>query len=230
MRELFNWCYDADIQLVFTATRLPHQITDLSLGLRSRLGWGLITRIREPDIDGCHHVLQSFLDTNKVPISQDICRYLAEQGPLNFHDIKDFVEKLQEIVEQEGSLPNLRERSLSMQPDGTPRPERLSLQAIQKEVCLAYNISPEALPGATKSRPMVIARQVGMYLARKLTGSTYATIGSSFGGRDHSTVIYACRKVRAEMRRNRTFAERIVEIEKNLLEAYREESFVDPRK
>jgi chromosomal replication initiator protein len=159
-----------------------------------------------------------------MPISQDICRYLAEQGPLNFHDIKDFVEKLQEIVEKEGSLPNLRERSLGIQPDGTPRPERLSIQAIQKEVCVAYNVSPEALPGATKSRPIVIARQVGMYLARKLTGCTYATIGSSFGGRDHSTVIYACRKVRAEMRRNRTFAERIVEIEKKLLEAYREES------
>jgi chromosomal replication initiator protein len=226
MRELFNWCYDTDTQMVFTATRLPHQITDLSLGLRSRLGWGLITRIREPDIEGCNHVLQSFLDTSKVPISQDICRYLADQGPLNFHDIKDFVEKLQEIVEKEGSLPSLRERSLGIQPDGTPRPEKLSVQAIQKEVCLAYNVSPEALPGATKSRPIVIARQVGMYLARKLTGSTYAAIGSLFGGRDHSTVIYACRKVRAEMRRNRTFAERIVQIEKKLLEVYREENLI----
>jgi chromosomal replication initiator protein len=62
-----------------------------------------------------------------------------------------------------------------------------------------------------------------MYLSRKLTGSTYAAIGGSFGGRDHSTVIYACRKVRAEIRRNRVFAERIVEIEKKLLEDYKEE-------
>jgi chromosomal replication initiator protein len=63
-----------------------------------------------------------------------------------------------------------------------------------------------------------------MYLSRKLTGATYAAIGESFGGRDHSTVIYACRKVRAEMRRNRPFAERIVDIEKRLLEDYKEES------
>jgi chromosomal replication initiator protein len=65
-----------------------------------------------------------------------------------------------------------------------------------------------------------------MYLGRKLTGSTYASIGASFGGRDHSTVIYACRKVRGEMRRNRAFAERIVEIEKRLLDVYKEEYYV----
>jgi chromosomal replication initiator protein len=61
-----------------------------------------------------------------------------------------------------------------------------------------------------------------MYLSRKLTGSTYAAIGEVFGGRDHSTVIYACRKVRAEMKRSRAFAERIVETERKLLEEYKE--------
>ena len=220
LREIFNWCYDVGTRMVFTATRLPHQIPDLSLGLRSRLGWGLIVRIQEPDIDGCYQVIETFLGASKMPTSKEICRYLAEHGPLNFHEIKDFVEKLQEIVEKEGSLPSLKERSLAIHGNTTPRPERLSMQAIKKEVCAAYGVSLEALPGATKSRPLVIARQVGMYLSRKLTGSTYAAIGGSFGGRDHSTVIYACRKVRAEIRRNRVFAERIVEIEKKLLETY----------
>jgi chromosomal replication initiator protein len=223
LREIFNWCYDVGTRMVFTATRLPHQIPDLSLGLRSRLGWGLIARIQEPDIEGCYQVIETFLGASKMPASKEICRYLAEHGPLNFHEIKDFVEKLQEIVEKEGSLPSLKERSLAIHGNATPRPERLSMQAIQKEVCAAYGVSLEALPGATKSRPLVIARQVGMYLSRKLTGSTYAAIGGAFGGRDHSTVIYACRKVRAEIRRNRVFAERIVEIEKKLLKDYKEE-------
>ena len=222
-REIFNWCYDVGTRMVFTATRLPHQVPDLSLGLRSRLGWGLIARIQEPDIDGCYQVIETFLGASKMPSSKEICRYLAEHGPLNFHEIKDFVEKLQAIVEKEGSLPSLKERSFAIHGNTTPRPERLSMKAIQKEVCAAYGVSLEALPGATKSRPLVVARQAGMYLSRKLTGSTYAAIGDSFGGRDHSTVIYACRKVRAEIRRNRVFAERIVEIEKKLLEDYKEE-------
>jgi len=224
MREIFNWCYDAETQMVFSANRLPHQIPDLTVGLRSRLGWGLIVRISEPDLNGCYQVIETFLGATEIPASSDVCRYLAEQGPLNFHEIKDCVEKLQEIVRKEGDLPNLRERPLTVQVSGAKQPERLSIQAIQKQVCEAYTVSPDALPGATKSRPLVIARQVGMYLSRKLTGATYAAIGESFGGRDHSTVIYACRKVRAEMRRNRSFAERVVEIEKRLLEDYKEES------
>ena len=83
---------------------------------------------------------------------------------------------MQETVEKEGSLPNAKDRSISTYGTSITRAERLSIQAIQKEVCSAYGVSLEALPGATKSRPLVIARQTGMYLSRKLTSSTYAAI------------------------------------------------------
>ncbi|UCG11977.1 MAG: ATP-binding protein, partial [Deltaproteobacteria bacterium] len=217
LREVFNWCYDLDKQMVFTANRLPHQIPELIEGLRSRLSWGLIVRIREPDPDSYRQLIEAFLDASEIEVSEEISGYLAEQGSINFHDLKDFVEKLQEVVEKEGSLPTLKNKSLAIKRKSIPSPERLSLEAIQKEVCATYSVALEALSGAAKSRPLVIARQVGMYLSRKLTGSTYSAIGVSFGNRDHSTVIYACRKVRAEMRRNRSFAERVVEIEKRLL-------------
>ena len=225
LREIFNLCYDSETQMVFTANRLPHQIPDLQMGLRSRLGWGLIARIREPDHKDCYKVIQAFLGDADMSASAspDGFQYLAEQGPLNFHEIKNYVERLQEIVKNEGHLPNLRKGSPSIHGNATPRRPKLSIQAIQKEVSSSYAVSPETLTGATKSRPSVIARQVGMYLSRKLVGSTYAAIGKAFGGRDHSTVIYGCRKVRAEMRRNRSFAERIVEIEKELLGIYKEE-------
>jgi len=83
-------------------------------------------------------------------------------------------------------------------------------------VCKAYNVSLEALLGSCKTRLLVAARQTGMYLARKLLGATYASIGATFGNRDHSTVIYACRKVVAEIKRNRDFAELIVQIERTI--------------
>ncbi len=222
LRQFLDLCYDSDIQMVFTANRLPHQIVDLSTGFRSRLGRGLITRIREPDVEGCYRIIETLLAETKISVSADYCQYLAEQCPLNFYEIKNFVEKLQDFVEKEGHLPNLRERPLSIHGNATLRPQELSIQAIQNEVCVAYDVSPEAMQGATKSRPLVIARQVAMYLSRKLTGSTYAAIGEVFGGRDHSTVIYACRKVRAEMKRSRAFSERIVETEEKLLEEHRE--------
>jgi chromosomal replication initiator protein len=222
--ELFNGCYNTDRQLVCTTNRLPHQIPELSAGLRSRLGWGLIARISEPDLHGCQQLVETILDGPEKQLSADICRLLSEQGPLGFQQIKDCVEKLQVIVKNEGRFPNLKERPLFFHGEGSPTAKTLSITAIQKEVCATYNISLEALPKASKSRPLVIARQVGMYLTRKLTGSTYTAIGTAFGGRDHSTVIYACRKVRGEMKRNPSFAERIVDIEKKLLKAYKEKS------
>jgi chromosomal replication initiator protein len=224
IREIFNWCHDVGRQMVFTANRLPHQIPELVSGLRSRLGWGLIVRIREPDLNSCYQVLESFFGETEKPIAANVCSFLSKQGPLNFHEIRECVEKLQEVVNKQGRLPDLKEKSPALGGSGSVDPKRLSIQAIQKEVCSSYSISIEALPGVTKSRPLVIARQVGMYLSRKLTGATYAAIGSSFGGRDHSTVIYACRKVRAEMRRNRAFAERVVEIEQKILGVHKDEN------
>ncbi len=221
-RQFFDLCYDSDIQMVFTANRLPNQIPGLSTGFRSRLGRGLIARIREPDFKGCYRIIETLLAETKIKVSSDYCQYIAEKCPLDFHEIKNFVERLQDFVEKEGHLPNLRERSLTIHGNTKLRPQELSIQDIQNEVCVAYDVSPEAMQGATKSRPFVIARQVAMYLSRKLTGSTYAAIGEVFGGRDHSTVIYACRKVRAEMKRSRAFAERIVETEKKLLEEHKD--------
>ena len=225
-RDIFNWCYDMGKQMVFTANRLPHQIPELISGLCSRLGWGLIARIREPDLNSCHQVIEAILGETEIPVSTDVCNFLSKQEPLNFHEIRRCVEKLQEVVKTQGGLPDLKGKPLAIGGSGGAGPKRLSIQAIQKEVCSAYSISMEALPGVTKSRPLVIARQVGMYLSRKLIGATYAAIGTSFGGRDHSTVIYACRKVRAEMRRNRAFAERVVEIEKKLLGVRRDENSI----
>ena len=87
--------------MVFTANRLPHQIPELIEGLRSRLSWGLIVRIREPDPDSYRQLIEAFLDASETEISEEISAYLAEQGSISFHDLKDFVEKLQEVVEKQ---------------------------------------------------------------------------------------------------------------------------------
>jgi chromosomal replication initiator protein len=121
------------------------------------------------------------------------------------------------IVETASSLPLPEGIPSFVQANRVSSEQRITIEAIQQEVCAAYGVSPEALPGPARSRILVLARQVGMYFSRELVGSTYAAIGSAFGGRDHSTVIHACRRIRAEMRRSPTFADKIVKIEKNLL-------------
>jgi len=181
MREIFNWCYDSGTQMVFAATRLPHQIPNLSLGLRSRLGWGLIARIKEPDLEGCYQVIESFLGETKVPISHDILRYLSEQGPLNFHEIKDFVEKLQEIVEKEGALPSLNDRSLAIHGDVSPRPEKLSIHAIQKEVCHAYGVSNQISTPGDRPTSWHVSRQKAYWLHLCFNWCFFWRKGSFYG-------------------------------------------------
>jgi chromosomal replication initiator protein len=146
----------------------------------------------------------------------EVCNLLSEEVPVSFPAIQERVKKLKGIFQERGELPDIRELTLSLRNTETSN-KQLSIKSIQQAMCKTYNVSLEALLGSCRTRLLVLARQTGMYLARRLLGTPYASIGASFGNRDHSTVIYACRKVAADIKRNRDFAERIVEIERTLL-------------
>jgi chromosomal replication initiator protein len=129
---------------------------------------------------------------------------------------------LKEFFQERGELPDITQLQLFLSTKDFVGDE-VSIKTIQRAVCKAYDVSLEALLGNCKTRLLVTARQAGMYLSRKLLGVTYASIGATFGNRDHSTVIYACRKVTAEIKRNRGFAKAIVQIERSLSAPCRKE-------
>jgi len=213
--EIFNDFYNQEKRLVFTATRLPQQIPELLPGLRSRLSWGLIARIIEPETSHWSQLVETLLTQAGIPRFPQLCEFLAKDGPPNFAAIRKTVKRLKEIFQERRKLPDFTElQHLLSAKDSVP--DEVSIKTIQRAVCKAYNVSLEGLLGNCKTKLLVAARQTGMYLARKLLGATYASIGATFGNRDHSTVIYACRKVIAEIKRNRDFAELIVQIERSL--------------
>jgi chromosomal replication initiator protein len=214
--------------MVFAARSLPYQIPNLPTGLRSRLGRGLIARIRQPDTKSCRKIVVALLGQADMVVSPDVYQYLLQDSPVNFYQIREYVERLKEFVENDDHPSDSEEKAPTTNGNDTPEQEEIAIEVVQKEVCDAYSVSMEALQGKTKSRPLVIARHVGMYLSRRLTASTYATIGEAFGGRNHSTVIYACRKMRAEMKRNPRLAECIVEIEKKLSRFHKIEYLLKP--
>jgi len=221
--EIFNDFYDQEKLLVFTGTRLPQQLPDLLSALRSRLSWGLIARIFEPELNHWSHLVETLLTQAGIPCSPQLCELLTRDGPVNFHTLQKTVRRLKEIFQERRELPDMTELHLFLSTKEAVRDE-VSIKTIQGAVCKAYNVSPEGLLGNCKTRLLVTARQAGMYLSRKLLGATYASIGATFGNRDHSTVIYACRKVDAEIKRNRDFAELIVQIERTLSALCRKEN------
>jgi chromosomal replication initiator protein len=213
--ELFDDFYNGERLLAFAATRLPQQLLNLASGLRSRLSWGLIARISNPDRSHRLHVIRALLTQAGLPVLPEVCNLLTEEPPIGFPSIQERVEKLKEIFQERGELPDINELVLSLGGKQTVT-EPLSMKSIQQAMCKTYNVSLEALLGSCRARVLVLARQTGMYLARRILGATYASIGVSFGNRDHSTVMHACRKVVAEINRNPDFAARIVEIERIL--------------
>jgi chromosomal replication initiator protein len=214
--ELFDDFYNEERLLAFAATKLPQQLPNLASGLRSRVSWGLIARISNPDSSHRLHVIRALLAQAGLPVLPEVCNLLSEEPPIGFPSIEERVERLKEIFQERGELPDSSELILSLG-DKQTMIDPLSMKSIQQAMCKTYNVSPEALLGTCRARVLVLARQTGMYLARKILGATYASIGVSFGNRDHSTVMHACRKVVAEIKRNPDFAERIVEIERILL-------------
>lgn len=220
--EIFNDFYDKERLLVFTGTRLPQQMPELLSGLRSRLSWGLIARIFEPELNQWSHLTETLLTQAGIPHLPQLCELLTRDGPPNFHTLQKTVKRLTEIFQERRELPDITKLQLLLSTKDTLRNE-VSIKSIQRAVCEAYNVSLDALLGNCKTRLLVTARQAGMYLSRKLLGNTYASIGATFGSRDHSTVIYACRKVIAEIKRNRDFAELIVQIERTLSAPCRKE-------
>jgi chromosomal replication initiator protein len=220
LSDIFDEFYNLNRQMVFTATSLPNKIPHLISTLRSRLNWGLLAKITEPEPSDSILVIDTLFSAAELSPSPELSSVLAKQRPFNFRRSRECVQNLQRIVEKEGSLPDAKQiQDLFQERRGSE--EGLSILAVQQAVCDDFAVSLGALLGTGKTRPLVSARQVGMYLSRKLTGTTYAVIGSSFGGRDHSTVIYACRKVSSEVKRNRDFAERIVQVERKLLKSFR---------
>ncbi len=214
--DIFNDFYDDERLLVFASNRLPQQLPNLVAGLRSRLSWGLIARISDPDRSHRFHVVRNLLTQAGLPVLPEVCNLLSEEVPVSFPAIQERVEKLKGIFQERGELRDITELTLSFRNTETSN-KQLSIKSIQQAMCKTYNVSLEALLGSCRTRLLVLARHTGMYLARRLLGTPYASIGAFFGNRDHSTVIYACRKVAADIKRNRDFAERIVEIERTLL-------------
>lgn len=213
--EIFNYFYHREKLLVFTGTRLPQQMPELLLGLRSRLSWGLIARIIEPERDHWSHIIRTLLTQAGIPHFPQVCELLTKDSPLNFNALGKTVKRLKELFQERRELPDIKQLKHFLSSKDTV-PNEVSIETIQGVVCEAYDVSREALLGSCKSRLLVTARQTGMYLSRKLLGTTYASIGATFGNRDHSTVIYACHKVVAEIKRNRDFAELVVQIERTL--------------
>ena len=191
----FNSLYEAKAQMVITCDRFPNEIEGLQDRLRSRLGWGLAVDIKPPDLETRVAILQSKAGLSDVQVPEDVAFFIAERFKSNIRELEGALKRViaharftGEKITQEFTRQALREL-LALQD------KPVTVDNIQKLVCEYYKIRVADLLSSKRSRSIARPRQIAMALAKALTRHSLPEIGNAFGGRDHTTVLHACRKI-----------------------------------
>ena len=207
----FNALRDAHKQVVVTADKPPKDIPMLEERLTSRFNQGLVTDIQHPDIETRIAILRNrVLQEGDGPaLPEDVLLLIADRIRGNVRDLEGCLVRLlavSSLTHQELSVALAEE---VLQHYVNPEPDQLTPDRIVVAVAERFAVRTEALFGQRRTRSIALPRQVAMYLMRQLTDLSLVEIGRMFGGRDHTTVMYACEKVAANIGADHAFADKI---------------------
>ena len=196
----FNTLYNNGKQIVITSDRPPKEITNLENRLISRFEWGLITDIQRPDLETRIAILQKKAQNCQLDISDEIINYIANKIPSNIRQLEGALNKLNAYATLTQTQVDFTLAKQILK-DFIPIEEKeISIQMIQKYISTYFNIKPSVLLYKKRSKNIVKARHIAMYLSRELTNDSLPMIGNSFGGKDHTTVIHSCNKIKQQIK------------------------------
>jgi len=201
----FNALHEAARQIVLTSDRPPKDILTLEERLRSRFEWGLIADIQPPDFETRVAILRKKARTDGLDVPSDILHLIASKFDSNIRELEGALVRVVAMssLADSGLNSDLAARALR---DIAPasRPRQTTMQVIMRTVADYYRLSVDELVARGRAKAVAFPRQIAMYLARELTDQSLPKIGTAFGGRDHTTVLHACEKVKLEMDRDAT--------------------------
>jgi chromosomal replication initiator protein len=209
----YNDLKGASKQIVLTSDRPPKSIETLEDRLRSRFLSGLITEIDPPDLETRLAILRSKSESEHQEVPDDVLEFIATHVKNNIRELEGALTRISAFAKlnQEAISLAQAERVLSdIVLAGEPR--RITPQMILEATAASYGFSIDAICGPSRTRPLVTARQVAMYLVRNLTDYSYPAIARVFGNRDHTTVIHAVDKITGQMQQRRQIYEQVTEL------------------
>jgi len=212
----FNELYQKGKQIVLTSDRPPNELKGLEERLISRFNWGLIAELQPPDLETRIAILQKKAEEDKIDLPQEIIFYIASKIESNIRELEGGLIKILAYSSLTGEDLSLELAKTVLKDIIRKQPKKITIDVVKKIVCDYYKINKELLEGKTRKKEVVLARQVAMYLARELTNSSLETVGLYFGGRDHSTVIHACKMIEEKIKRDKEFDETIKSLKKKI--------------
>jgi chromosomal replication initiator protein len=191
----FNQLFETHKQIVLTADKYPHEIPDLEDRLRSRFQNGLIADIQPPELETRIAILRKKADSDDIALPDEVAMFLAT-------NIKSNVRELEGLLLRVAAFASLQEQPITIEFARetlknflTQAAHSLTVEAVQKEVASYFNVKLADLKSPKRHQAIARPRQIAMYLARKLCKASYPELGQRFGGKDHTTVLSACRKI-----------------------------------
>lgn len=192
----FNTLHDSGKQIVVSSDKFPKDIPNLEGRLRSRFEWGLIADIQPPEIETKIAIIEKKMQENKITLPNNVAHYIASQVESNIRELEGYLVRIcaySSLTGREIDLDLVKEVLRKLLKHNEK--QEISIDEIVKIVAGKLNIKISDLKAHNKNKNMVFARQIVMYLSRKLTNHSFPDIGEKIGGRDHSTVIYANNKI-----------------------------------
>lgn len=196
----FNALYESHKQIVVTSDKFPKEIPDLEERLRSRFEWGLIADIQAPDVETKQAILKMKADQNNIILPEDVSFFLANSITSNVRELEGYLIRVGAYASLTSTPISLDMAKNILKNIIIEQSREITIENIQKFVANHYQIKTSDLKSAKRLKTLVLPRQIAMYIGRKLTSASYPEIGTKFGGKDHSTVIYAIKKIEKNMK------------------------------
>ena len=212
----FNALYDNFKQIVVTSDKYPQEIPDLQERLVSRFLWGLIADIQAPEMETRVAILRKKAIAESIPLPDDVAFFLAETIKSNVRELEGTLIRLaaKASIESRPITMDLARETLRIA--APTHVTSLTVEDIQRAVCSYYNVKLHDLRSDRRHRSISFPRQVAMFVCRNRLKTSYPELGERFGGKDHSTVIAACRKIEALLHTDTSLQSAIETIERRL--------------
>mgnify|MGYP003336634054 CR=1 FL=1 len=209
----FNTLYNANKQIVISSDRPPKQLTTLEDRLRSRFEWGLITDIQPPELETRIAILRKKAAQERLNAPDDVLEYIASKIFTNIRELEGALIRVTAFASLNRQPVDMALAEIVLK-DLIPNDASPSINAasIMAQTAAYFSLTVDDLCGTSRSRVLVNARQIAMYLCRELTELSLPKIGQTFGGRDHTTVMHADRKIRELMAERRSIYNQVNEL------------------
>lgn len=212
----FNSLLEGQQQIVLTCDRYPKEVAGLEERLKSRFGWGLTVAIEPPELETRIAILMSKANQSQIILAEEVAFFIAKRFRLNVRELEGALHRVIANSHFTGRPITLEFAKQALKDLLAVQDKLITIENIQKTVAEYYKIRMGELLSKSRDRAVARPRQMAMALAKELTNHSLPEIGEAFGGRDHTTVLHACRKITDLRKSERKINEDFINLEKTL--------------